>query len=215
MPPAVKPLYTTGNSPGGLRHGCTGFSIAAGEVRLGLVDGLFALAIHHPICVCAPLLPRSSKGRTQAWSMLILFALGWTAKSVKETFDPVLTAPKTARWTCKLNAGANTRKPQFTCVDGASSIAASMVTHARDSARLVVQKAAIGADNGSHAVLLSNPLAKHAADTWAISPSRNAGFSQIKSRPVAWKQMDGSTIRFNYGADTVHLSQWNRPAFIE
>ena len=70
-------------------------------------------------------------------------------------------------------------------IDGASSMAASMVTHARDSARLVVQKATIGADNGSHAVLLSNPLAKHAADTWAISPSRNAGFGQIKSRPFA------------------------------
>jgi hypothetical protein len=100
-------------------------------------------------------------------------------------------------------------------IDGASSMAASMVTHARDSARLVVKKAAIGADNGSHAVLISNPLAKHAADTWAISPSRNAGFGQIKSRPFAWKRMDGSTIRFNYGVDTVHLGQWNRPAFIE
>ena len=54
MPPALKPLYTAGNSPGGLRHGCTGFSVAAGEVRLGLVDRLFALAIHHPICVCDP-----------------------------------------------------------------------------------------------------------------------------------------------------------------
>ena len=100
-------------------------------------------------------------------------------------------------------------------IDGASSMAASMVTHARDSTRLVVQKAAIGADNGCHAVLLSNPLAKHAADTWAISPSRNAGFGQIKSRPFAWQRMDGSTIRFNYGADTVHLGQWSRPAFIE
>ena len=68
-------------------------------------------------------------------------------------------------------------------IDGAASMAASIVTHARDSTRLVVQQAAIGADNGSHAVLLSNPLAKHAADTWAISPSRNAGVGQIKSRP--------------------------------
>ena len=295
----------------------------------------FALALwmgclHWPLTipfVCAlPLLPRSSKGRTQAWSMLMLFALGWTANSVQEAFDPLLTAPKTAKWTCKRNAGANARKPQFTCVntvgnaytveaevapplhssflgtlwpfrsaswrrfkhsqgvhgtiratlphtlpaettseqnlpnlvvaqrlslrrslwaycavglalipwigwqahhriavgfsyglviDGASSIDASMVTHARDSTRLVVQKAAIGANSDSHAVLISDPLAKHAADTWAISPSRNAGFGQIKSRPFAWKRMDGSTIRFNYGADTVHLGQWNRPAFIE
>ena len=184
----------------------------------------FALALwmgclHWPFTipfVCAhPLLPHRSKGRTQAWSTLILFALGWTANSVQETFDPVLTAPKTARWTCKRNAGANTRKPQFTCVDGASSMAASMVTHARDSTRLVVQQAEIGTDNDSHPVLLSNPLAKHAADTWAISPSRNAGFGQIKSRPFAWKRMDGSTILFNYGVDTVHLGQWNRPAFIE
>ena len=86
----------------------------------------FALALwmgclHWPFTipfVCAlPLLPRNSKGRTQAWSMLMLFALGWTANSVQEAFDPVLTAPKTARWTCKRNAGTNTRKPQFTCVD--------------------------------------------------------------------------------------------------
>ena len=73
----------------------------------------FALALwmgclHWPFTipfVCAlPLLPRSSKGRTQAWSMLMLFALGWTANSVQEAFDPVLTAPKTAKWTCKRNA---------------------------------------------------------------------------------------------------------------
>ena len=170
----------------------------------------FALALwmgclHWPLTipfVCAlPQLPRNSKARSQAWSVLNLFALGWTANSAQEAFDPLLTAPKTARWTCKHN--------------GAASMAASIVTHARDSTRLVVQQAAIGADNGSHAVLLSNPLAKHAADTWAISPSRNAGVGQIKSRPFTWKRMDGSTIRFNYGADTVHLSQWNRPTFIE
>jgi hypothetical protein len=100
-------------------------------------------------------------------------------------------------------------------IDGGASMAASIVTHARDSTRLVVQQAEIGTDNDSHPVLLSNPLAKHAADTWAISPSRNAGFGQIKSRPFAWKRMDGSTILFNYGVDTVHLGQWNRPAFIE
>ncbi|MEE3163359.1 MAG: hypothetical protein VX286_01645 [Bacteroidota bacterium] len=84
----------------------------------------FALALwmgclHWPFTipfVCAlPLLPRSSKGRTQAWSMLMLFALGWTANSVQEAFDPVLTAPKTAKWTCKRNANANAWKPQFTC----------------------------------------------------------------------------------------------------
>ena len=51
--------------------------------------------------VCAlPLLPRTSKGRAQALSMLMLFALGWTANSVQEAFDPVLTVPKTAKWTC-------------------------------------------------------------------------------------------------------------------
>ena len=50
---------------------------------------------------------------------------------------------------------------------------------------------------------------------WRSSPSRNAGFGQIKSRPFAWQRMDGSTIRFNYGADTVHLGQWSRPTFIE
>ncbi len=54
MPSALKPLCITGNSPGGLRHGCTGFSVATGEVCLGLVDGLFALATSHPVCVCAP-----------------------------------------------------------------------------------------------------------------------------------------------------------------
>ena len=90
----------------------------------------FALALwmgclHWPFTipfVCAlPLLPRSSKGRSQAWSMLMLFALGWTANSVQEAFDPVLTAPKTARWTCKGNAGTNTRKPQFTCVNTAGN----------------------------------------------------------------------------------------------
>ena len=121
----------------------------------------FALALwmgclHWPFTipfVCTlPLLPRSSKARAQAWSMLMLFALGWTANSAQEAL---------------------------------------------------------------YLVLLSNPLAKHAADTWAISPSRNAGFGQIKSRPFAWQRMDGSTIRFNYGADTVHLGQWSRPAFIE
>jgi hypothetical protein len=100
-------------------------------------------------------------------------------------------------------------------IDGGASMAASIVTHARDSTRLVVQQAEIGTDNDSHPVLLSNPLAKHAADTWAISPSRNARFGQIKSRPFAWKRMDGSTILFNYGVDTVHLGQWNRPALIE
>ena len=77
----------------------------------------FALALwmgclHWPFTipfVCAlPLLPRSSKGRTQAWSMLMLFYL----------FDPVLTAPKTA---CKGNAGTNARKPQFTCVNTAGN----------------------------------------------------------------------------------------------
>lgn len=61
-------------------------------------------------------------------------------------------------------------------IDGAASMTASIVTHPRDSTRLVVQQAAQGAESGSHAVLLSNPLAKHAADTWAISPSQNAGF---------------------------------------
>ena len=100
-------------------------------------------------------------------------------------------------------------------IDGSASMAASNVTHTQDSTRLVAQQAAIGADNGSHAVILFNPLAKRAADTWAVSPSRNAGFGQIRSRPFAWKRMDGSTIRFNYGADTVHLGQWSRPAFIE
>ena len=90
----------------------------------------FALALwmgclHWPFTipfVCAlPLLPRSSKGRTQAWSMLMLFALGWTANSVQEAFDPVLTAPKTAKWTCKRNANANAWKPQFTCVNTAGN----------------------------------------------------------------------------------------------
>ena len=111
-------------------------------------------------------------------------------------------------------AGAPTHRggvPLWTRYRRASSMAASMVTHARDSARLVVQKAAIGADNACF-----SPIHwQSTADTWAISPSRNAGFGQIKSRPFAWKRMDGSTIRFNYGADTVHLGQWSRPAFIE
>ena len=90
----------------------------------------FALALwmgclHWPLTipfVCAlPLLPRSSQARLQAWSMLILFALGWTANSAQEAFDPLLTAPKTARWTCKHNVEANARKPQFTCVTTAGN----------------------------------------------------------------------------------------------
>ena len=41
-------------------------------------------------------------------------------------------------------------------IDGSASMAASNVTHTQDSTRLVAQQAAIGADNGSHAVILFN-----------------------------------------------------------
>jgi ComEC/Rec2-related protein len=53
--------------------------------------------------------------------MLILFALGWTANSAQEAFDPLLIAPKTARWTCKRNAEANARRLHFTCVNTAGN----------------------------------------------------------------------------------------------
>ena len=87
--------------------------------------------------------------------------------------------------------------------------------HGGECMRLVAQHALVGANNGSHTVLLANPLAKHSAGTWAISYLRNSVFGQLKSRPFAWKRMDGSTIRFTYGADTAHLSQWNQPILIE
>ena len=100
-------------------------------------------------------------------------------------------------------------------LDAATSCNASVITNARDSARLVSEGVKFGTNLTGHAALSPRPFDSNAPDTWVVAPSQYAGFGQIKSRPFAWKRMDGSTVLFNYGEDTVHLKQWNRPSVLE
>jgi hypothetical protein len=99
--------------------------------------------------------------------------------------------------------------------DAVTMCNASVTTNARDSARLDAEGVKFGANLAAHAALSPKPFDSNAPDTWVVAPSENAGFGQIKSRPFAWKRMDGSTMLFKYGEDTVHLKQWNRPSVLE
>ena len=86
-------------------------------------------------------------------------------------------------------------------LDAAMSGNASVTTNTRDSARLAAQGITFGANLADHAALSSTPFDSNTQDTWVVAPSEHAGFGQIKSRPFAWKRMDGSTVLFKYGED--------------
>lgn len=100
-------------------------------------------------------------------------------------------------------------------VDAAMSGNASVTTNTRDSTRLIADGVKFGANLSAHVNLSPKPFDSKDSGTWVVAPSEHAGFGQIKSRPFAWKRMDGSTVLFNYGKDTVHLKKWNRPSVVE
>ena len=100
-------------------------------------------------------------------------------------------------------------------LDAAALCNASVTTNARDSARLLAEGIKFGTNLTGHAALSPKPFDSNTPDTWVVAPSEHAGFGQIKSRPFAWKRMDGSTVLFKYGEDTVHLKQWNRSSVLE
>lgn len=100
-------------------------------------------------------------------------------------------------------------------MDATACSSVSVVTHTQDSIRLASHIAQFGANNANHVDLLSVPVSTHSAENWAIAPSASAGFGQLKSRPFAWKRLNGSTVLFNFGSDTIHLKQWNQPILFE
>ena len=100
-------------------------------------------------------------------------------------------------------------------VDAAMSGNASVTMHPRDSTRLIAEQEKFGTTYDHHVALTPKPFDSNAPDTWVVAPTENAGFGQIKSRPFAWKRMDGSTVLFIYGKDTVHLERWNGPSIVE
>jgi len=95
------------------------------------------------------------------------------------------------------------------------SCSVSVTTNRRDSARLVSEREKFGTNQTAHVALAPSPMACISKETWTVVPSEHAGFGQLKSRPFAWKRMDGSTVLFNYGEDTVYLKQWDRPSVVE
>ncbi|MGB1123004.1 MAG: ComEC/Rec2 family competence protein [Flavobacteriales bacterium] len=101
-------------------------------------------------------------------------------------------------------------------LDAGTSCNTSVTTNPRDSLRLISEGAKFGVTCTPHVALSTNMIADYnALDTWVLAPSEHAGFGQLKSRPFAWKRMDGSTVLFNYGEDTVYLKQWDRPSVVE
>jgi predicted membrane metal-binding protein len=100
-------------------------------------------------------------------------------------------------------------------LDAAASCNTSMTTNPRDSARLISERAKFGGTNTHHIVLSPKPMDFNSPDTWVVALSEHAGFGQLKSRPFAWKRMDGSTVFFRYGADTVQLKKWEQPSVVE
>lgn len=100
-------------------------------------------------------------------------------------------------------------------IDAAMSCSVSVTTNRRDSARLVSEREKFGTNQTAHVALAPSPMACISKETWTVVPSEHAGFGQLKSRPFAWKRMDGSTVLFNYGEDTVYLKQWDRPSVVE
>jgi len=100
-------------------------------------------------------------------------------------------------------------------LDATSSCNTSVTANPRDSAKLISEHAKFGGPQNQHVALSPKPMDFNSPETWVVAPSKHAGFGQIKSRPFAWKRMDGSTVLFKYGEDTVHLKQWNRPSVLE
>ncbi len=91
----------------------------------------------------------------------------------------------------------------------------SMVTHLQDSVHLVSDYAKYGTKEGYIARLTSDDVIRLSSETWAIAPSENAGVGVLKSRPFAWKRMNGSNFRFKFGEDDIQLKQWNRPTWLD
>jgi len=100
-------------------------------------------------------------------------------------------------------------------LEASTSLGRSIAMDSRDSTWLSRNREKFGVAQLTHVELWPHPLATHSNQTWAFTPSRDAGLGQIESRPFAWKRLDGSTVLFNYGGDTVHLKQWDRPTLME
>lgn len=100
-------------------------------------------------------------------------------------------------------------------LDAATSCNTSMTTNPQDSVRLISERVKFGGTCPPHVALSPKPMDSNSAETWVLAPSELTGFGQLKSRPFAWKRMDGSTVLFNYGEDTVYLKKWDRPSIVE
>jgi ComEC/Rec2-related protein len=100
-------------------------------------------------------------------------------------------------------------------LDAGASCNTSVTTNPRDSARLISERAKFGGTHNRPIALSPKPTDFNSSDTWVVAPSKHAGFGQLKSRPFAWKRMNGSTVLFSYGADTVHLKKWEQPSVVE
>ena len=91
----------------------------------------------------------------------------------------------------------------------------SIVTHTRDAHDWLINRLLIGADNRSHAVLLSNPLAKYAADIWAISAFSKCRIWPNQKPSIRFHAKGRLDNTFHLCSGHRHLSQWNRLASIE
>ena len=100
-------------------------------------------------------------------------------------------------------------------LDAATCCSGSLVTAGRDSIQLSAKHAKFGTTPPHNPPLLPRPIAALSSETWAIAPTANTGIGKLKSRPFAWKRVDGSLMLFSFGQDTMRLTRWERPTILD